>query len=162
MSARPIIFDWTGTAMVPRRPFMRDADARFVIGEGYMLEPVELRSAASHRHYFAVVRDSWASLSDELLEQFPSEHHLRKWALIKAGFCTMKQDVFASKAEAIRACAFVKKHIDDFVVATVKGTVVTVYRAKSQSNTEMDKKTFSASKEAVLLVIGDLLERKAA
>jgi len=129
MTARPIIFDWTGTAMVPRRPFMKDADARFVIGEGYMLEAVELRSAASHRHYFATVNDAWASLPDELLARFPSPVHMRKWALIKAGFCTMKQDVFPSKAEAARVCAFVKKHIDDFAIATVKGPVVTVYRA---------------------------------
>ena len=161
MSARPIIFDWTGTAMVPRRPFMRDADARFVIGEGYMLEPVELRSAASHRHYFAVVNDAWASLPNELLVRFPSPDHLRKWALIKAGFCDMRHITCASKAEALRVGEFVRP-CDSYALVTVKDAVVTIYTAHSQSNRSMDKKTFAASKEAVLRVVGDLLERKAA
>lgn len=151
----PVIFHWNGEAMSPLPRFARQCDKQFIVGENYRLEVVEERSANSHRHYFACINEAWANLREDYAERFPSPDHLRKFALIKAGFRDERTFVAASKAEAQRLAAFVKP-MDEFAVVIVHEATVTVYTAKSQSLRAMGKAEFQRSKNAVLDVVAQM------
>ena len=76
-------------------------------GEIITVEEVQERSAKSHAHYFAVITEAWRSLPEAIADDFPSAEHLRKRALIDAGYCTETRMAFKTNAEAIAAAAFV-------------------------------------------------------
>lgn len=150
----PLAFHWDGDAMSPKLPKL--ADKFYVVGEVYRLAPHEERSAVSHRHYFASINEAHNNLPEEIADRLPTPEHLRKFALIKAGYCEARPMAFPTKGEAMKAAAFIRP-IDDFAVVDVDGVVVTVYTAKSQSMRAMGKKVFQKSKEAVLQVIAELI-----
>lgn len=152
----PITFTWEGDCFRPVGRFARLADQQFVIGETYDLAPIEERSAATHRHYFAVIHEAWVNLPERMSERFPTSEHLRKWALIKAGYRNERTVVCASRAEALKIKAFVRP-IDDYAVVLAQAAVVLIYTAKSQSVKAMGKDEFQASKQAVLDVISELI-----
>lgn len=155
----PQIFQWDGEHMVPRHARM--ADRRYVIGMDYLLAVIEERSTNSHRHYFASIHEAWLNLPEDIAERFPTEEHLRKYALIKCGFHDERSIVCASKAEAQRVAAFIQP-MDTYALVIVSEAVVRVLTAKSQSGRAMDKKTFQESKTAVLDYLSELIgvERK--
>ena len=158
MNIPPIIFAWDGEAMKPATRFMATlADKNYVIGENYRLAPHQARSNASHNHYFASVEDAWRTLPEHLADDYPSSEHLRKKALIRAGFADERSVVCASKAEALRVAAFVRP-LDDYAIVTVSKATVHVYTAKSQSMRAMGAAEFQASKEAVFTFLDSLLE----
>jgi len=150
----PIAFTWDGDSMVPRHP--RLADRHFVVGETYTLEPREDRSSASHRHYFAAIKEAHDSLPEEAADRLPSPEHLRKFCLIKAGYRDERSIVCSSKAEAQRLAAWVRP-MDEFAIVAVQGATVIQWTAKSQSVRAMGKAEFEASKDAVLNVIASLI-----
>lgn len=152
----PLPFQWNGEAMVIRPSFQKRADELFVIGESYTMEVVEERSAASHRHYFAAINEAWANLPEHLADQFPTAEHLRKKALIRAGYRDERTFVCASRAEAIRLAAFLRP-IDDYAVVSIDGTAVVQLTAKSQSQKVMGKDAFLKSKADVLETLADLI-----
>ena len=156
----PLPYVWDGEAMRIRPGFQRRADEAFCVGESYTLDVVEDRSAASHRHYFAAVHEAWANLPDDLAERYPTSEHLRKAALIRAGYRDERSFIASSRAEAIRMAAFLKP-IDDFALVALNGTAVVVFTAKSQSMRAMGKKVFQDSKEAVLDALAELIGVKA-
>lgn len=159
MNIAPLTFTWDGEAMVPKVP--RLADKYFVVGEVYPLIVHEERSINSHRHYFASVHDAWQNLHEDYAADFATSEHLRKYALIKAGYCDRRSIVCASKAEAVRFGAFVKP-IDEFAIVTVSEATVTVYTAQSQSMKAMGKVDFQASKTAVLDIVSAMIGVKPA
>lgn len=150
----PLMFDWDGESFVPQRPKL--ADKYYVVGESYRLAPYEERSMRSHRYYFASVNEAWENLPEDLAERFPTSEHLRKFALIKAGFRDERSFVAASKAEAVRLAAFIDP-IDDYAWVVVREATVTVYTAKSQSTRAMGKKAFGESKERVLDIVSAMI-----
>jgi hypothetical protein len=155
---RPLPMQWDGEAMRPTRGFAALADKQFVIGEVYTLEEIDpTRSAASHRHYFAAVYDAWLNLPERETERFPTAEHLRKYALIRAGYCDSREIVCTSKAEAIRLGAFIKP-MDPYALVAISGAVVRAYTAKSQSTKAMGKRVFQESKDAVLGVLAGMIE----
>lgn len=152
----PIRCLWDGEAFVPERRFGPLCDRHFIVGEAYPLVVQEQRSQASHSHYFAALHDAWANLPEHLAERFVTAEHLRRYALIKAGYRDERTIVAASKAEALRLAAFVRP-MDEFAVVTVSEAVVTVYTAKSQSLRAMGRADFQASKDAVLGIVADMI-----
>lgn len=150
----PLEFSWDGEAMVPANP--RRADRQYVIGETYRLLPWEARSRKSHDHFFASVHEAWQNLPERLDGHFPTADHLRKWALIKAGFRTERSIACSSPAEAAKVAAFVEP-IDGYAVVVVSDCLVTIYTAESQSYRAMGKKRFGESKTAVLDVLASLI-----
>lgn len=154
VTIHPIAFQWDGESMIPLNP--RLADRYYVVGETYRLEPREDRSQVSHNHYFASIHEAWQHLSDDLTERHPTAEHLRKWALIKAGYCDTRSVVCASKAEAQRFAAFIKP-LDDFAVVVANECVVTVYTAKSQSLRAQGKKDFQRVKDRVLDIVSAMI-----
>lgn len=149
-------FRWNGDAMVPLPGFQKRCDAVFVYGEVYNLDAIEQRSARSHAHFFASVNEAWQNLPENLVEQFPTSEHLRKWCLIRAGYAEHRNIVAASKAEAQRIAAFVKP-MDSYAVVTARESVVTVYTAESQSMKAMGKQRFQESKDAVLSLLAAMI-----
>lgn len=150
----PLTFQWDGEVMIPLNP--NRADKQYVVGETYRLVPSEERSSASHNHYFACLKDAFNSLPNELLDAYPTVTHLRKRALIKAGYRNERSIVCDSPAEAVKVAAFIEP-MDDLAYITSHDNVVTIYTAKSQKIRAMGNKQFQASKDDVLRIVGELI-----
>jgi len=155
----PLPFTWNGEAMEVRKGFQRQADQQFVIGESYRLAPVEDRSEASHRHEFAWLREAWASLPFDLAMAHPTPEHLRKWALIQSGFCTITDYACQFKTEARRLAASLRQQTDEYALVIVdeENRAVRVVKPESQSRKAMGNARFKASKEAILDVVSGLI-----
>ncbi len=153
-TAPPCAFRWDGESMIPLQP--KRADAFYTVGERYIMAPVSQRSDATHKHEFAWLREAWMSLPEDLAERFPTAEHLRKWALIRAGYSDSHTITCASKAEAIRVAAFIRP-IDEFAVVVTNGATVTRFTAKSQSKRAMGAKEFQDSKTKIMEVIARML-----
>lgn len=148
---------WNGEAMVPATSYwQRQCDEQFVVGMRYRMVQEAERSTATHNHEFAWLQEAWNSLPDELYAQYPNSEVLRKHGLIAKGYCTMKQHVCPTKAEAERLAAILKPR-DPYVIVIQRGNVVTEYTAVSQSRRAMGAKQFQQSKQALMEFVGDLL-----
>ena len=154
MTAPPMAFRWTGAEMVPVQP--RLAERRFERGETYTLAPWEDRSPATHNHEFAFIAEAWKNLPDDLAELYPSPEHLRKRALIQAGYFDEMVVDAGTNAAALRVAAAFRA-MNDFAFVVVRGPLVVRRTAKSQSRRAMSKAEFQASKTAVLEIIADML-----
>ena len=152
----PILFEWDGEVMRPANSWAKRADRAYVVGEKYRLSEEHERSASSHRHYFGAIAEAHSNLPENLAEQFLTEEHLRKWALIKANYADERSIVCSTKAEAQRVAAFIKP-MDAYAVVVAKEAVVKVFTAKSQSTKAMGKKEFQESKTAVLEIIAGMV-----
>lgn len=151
----PQHFEWSGEAMIPIHP--RRADKTFVVGQRYSLVQHEERSSASHNHEFAWLKEAWQTLPENLADRFPTSEHLRKWALIRAGYSDSHTITCRSKAEAARLVAFIRP-IDEFAIVIVQGTTVTRFTARSQSKRAMGAKEFYESKEKIMDVVARMLD----
>lgn len=155
---RPLPMQWDGEVMRPTKGFATLADKEFVVGEVYTLAEVDAgRSMKSHRHYFAAVYDAWLNLPEREAERFATPDALRKYALIRSGYCSLTELVASSRAEAVRIAAFVQS-ADPYSLVVVKNTVVQRFTAQSQDVRSMGKKVFAESKEAVLGVLAGMIE----
>lgn len=156
-TAPPILFRWQGDGFTPLTPRAAAAcDEHYVVGQVYRLVEQQDRSQASHNHYFAAITEAWRNLPDAVAEQFPTAEHLRKFALIKAGYADSRQIVASSKAEAVRLAAFIRP-LDEYGIVTVSDAVVTHWTARSQNMRAMGKKDFEASKQAVLDLVAGMI-----
>jgi hypothetical protein len=156
-AAAPIECFWNGEVFKPVSPYwVRRADKDYVKGEVYRLADQPVRSTNSHNHFFASVENAWHNLPPLMAERFNSPDALRKYALIKGGFCTSESITCPSHADALRVAAFVRP-ADEFALVTVSKAIVTRYTAKSQSYKAMGKEEFKASKDKVLDIIAELL-----
>lgn len=160
MTALP--YRWTGKVMEPERLHL----CKFVPGNTYWLE--KERSEDSHRHAFAWLRQAWKNLPEDFADQFPTSEHLRKAALIQAGYYDETIIDCESRDVAVQWASFARRK-DDFAHIVVRGTLVVIREAKSQSRKAMGPAVFQASKEAVLGIVAHMigvapedLEREAA
>lgn len=156
MTAPPILTQWDGEHFTPIRAHARIADKHYVVGERYALVQHEDRNMASHRHYFAAIREAWMNLGDVYDGRFQSPEALRKFLLIKAGFCDRHTLVCGSHAEAVRVAAFIRP-VDEFAIVEVEGRTVTRYVAQSQAVSAMGAKRFHESKRATLDLASDMV-----
>lgn len=160
---RPLPFTWSGSAMVPDPRFAQLAKRQFKDGERYVLEPHDEVSHKERGHYFASVNDAWKNLSDAALVRYPTATHLRKWALVKAGWrkenftvCDGETDK-AAEARALTLAAFVR-NLDDAAVVVVEKNVVRTYVARTQKigptdQGYMTKDEWRQSKQDVLDIL---------
>lgn len=150
----PMPFKWNGAVMVPLQP--QRAEKFFEHGERYVMVQHQERSQASHNHEFGWLREAWMNLPEHLAERFPSEEHLRKWALIRAGYSDSQTITCNSKAEAQRVAAFIRP-IDEFSVVIVNGPTVTRFTAKSQSRRAMGAADFQRSKTLIMEIVAKMI-----
>ena len=158
------IFTWNGEAMIPARPKAADK-GKYVIGRRYWLEEVSDRSWISHRQEFAWIAEAWMNLPHDLADLYPSPAHLRKRALIQAGFYNETIIDAGSKAGALRMAAYARGE-DEFAAVFVRGPLVIVRKAKSQrmrtattawTRPEVRKRQ-GAKKAAILEVIAEMIK----
>jgi hypothetical protein len=154
----PIRFIWRDGVLVPDgHRAVRYCDDNFGEGEVVMMERHEERSTQSHNHYFACIAEAWDNLP-EADERFPNPEALRKWALIRAGYCT-EASVVCDNPEQARAIAAFMGYTEG-VIIVVRDNVVKRYVAKSQSLKAMNKQEFQKSKTDVLDTIAELIAVK--
>lgn len=134
----------------------RLCDRELVIGEASQWEQVQERSKKSHDHFFALVHEAWVNLPEHLVTEFPNETALRKFALIKTGYCTVHKTVMADNTEAIKHAAFLQGR-EEYALCEIVGNVVTVWTAESQRRKAMGKKKFQQSKDDVLTFLSELI-----
>jgi hypothetical protein len=151
-------FRWDGDSFVPLRP--KAADAVFVVGQIYWLEEAPLeRSASSHRHMFAWLKTAHEHLPETISDLYPTPEHLRKRALIDAGWYRETAIDAGSKAAALRVAAYARGE-DEFALVTVRGSTVLVKKARSQAMRgadPMNAKEFQASKTAIMDTIAGMI-----
>lgn len=152
----PLRYMGEGEFETVSRYHARALDKALVVGEVMTWQQVEERSLQSHRHYFAAVHEAWLNLAETISVEFPSSEHLRKYCLIKAGFCTVTKIACMTNREAVKLITSVSE-MDGFAVCEVSGNVATVYRAHSQSMKAMGKAKFQASKTAVLEILSAMI-----
>ena len=150
----PQWFEWNGLAMIPLYP--KHADRVYVVHERYRLEHREDRSEKSHAHEFAWLREAWKNLPEKLADLYPTPDHLRRRALIEAGWYTENAVDCGSNAAALRVAALVPT-LDSFAHVIVRGPIALVRRAKSQSYRAMNMQEFAASKAAIIEVVASMI-----
>ncbi len=153
--SRPLLFRWQDDGkMTPLSPSL--ADKQYCVGEAYRLVPYEDRSANSHNHFFAAVHDAWQNLPEGEADRYPSSEHLRKWALVKTGYCDKEDIVCASNVDSLKLASYARTR-DHYAVIQVANNVVTIWTAQSQSRAAMGKEIFQKSKTAVLDEISKMI-----
>lgn len=155
----PIICEYDGEAFIPVR--QRQADKDFVVGIRYPLVIHEDRSTKTHNHEFAWLRDAWMNLPEDLADIYPTAEHLRKRALIQAGFYDEQIVDAGSQAAALRVAAAFRSR-EEFSLVIVRGSLVILRTAKSQSRRAMTRKEFQESKTAIMDVIAAMIDVKPA
>lgn len=156
MSFVPLIYEWDGDAMKPLGRFASLANKQFVVHERYRLEVVQDRSFESHKHYFAAVTEAWNNLPEIHANRWRTPDHLRKWALIQAGYKNETTYIAKTKAEAHRFAGFLHS-LDEFAEVEVDGCLIAYRTAKSQDYKSMSRKEFQESKDGVFRVLSDLI-----
>lgn len=164
MAARylPTVFYWREVSIVDddgvisRRhvmdPLPRYANVckrQWVDGQEYPLVPLEARSRASHSHYFCVLHEGFNQLPEDIAVRYPSCEHMRKHLLILEGYCDQKHFVCDSPEHARDLAVYIRSVLD-YALITLKGNVVQVFEAKSQSASAMGAAEFNESKRKVL------------
>ncbi len=150
----PLAFDWNGEHFTPIHP--RRADRFLVVGERYMLAPIEERSDATHKHEFAWLRDAWANLPESLADLYATPEHLRKRALIDGGFYNETIIDAGTNAAALRVASAVRAR-SEFSLVIVRGPAVVIRDAKSQSRRSMKRDEFQRSKTAILEIVSAMI-----
>lgn len=150
----PMPFRWDGANMVPVHP--RRAAQAYAVDGVYALVEHKERSRASHDHEFAWLKEAWMNLPEDIADEFPSEVHLRKRALIATGFYDEMLVDAGTNAAALRVAQSFR-FLDEFVHVVVRGGIVAVRRAKSQSYRAMDRAEFQRSKDAILDYVASLI-----
>jgi hypothetical protein len=126
------------------------------VGAVHGWQMAENRSSESHRHFFAVVNEAWKNLPEDMADDFPSPEHLRKWSLIKAGFCSETRIVCANNSEAM-TLATKAKSLDKYSVVAIDEKAVTIWTADSQRRDAMGRQAFQEAKERAMHIISNLL-----
>lgn len=153
----PLRWTWTGEVMRPATNHAAVlAGDRYVEGERYMLIEHETRSAASHNHFFACIKEGFDNLPEEWAERFPTSEHLRKWCLVKAGYCHERAFACEDNEAAMRLATWLRP-ADTYAVLAVRGATVFEYRAETQRVAVMGKARFQKSKQAVLDIIAEMI-----
>jgi hypothetical protein len=150
MKIIPLPMVWTEDGVFkPLERYNKRADQQYAVGEVYHVTIEEERSVVSHRSYFAELKRIHDNLPDHLAQEFPSVESFRKRALIRTGYFTMRHVPCSSERQAAMVASMLGD-IDEYALIEVRGTVVQMYRAKSQSVQNMKKEEFEDSKRKVL------------
>jgi len=154
----PFPFTWDGERMLTKDSAYWRARAaeRWEVGRLYNLVEYRERSGASHNHEFAWLDDAWKNLPEGVDAMYPTPQHLRKRALIDAGYFDEEIIDVGTHDAALRVASFVRRK-DDFAMVIVRDGFVFVRTAKSQSRRAMKKKEFQDSKQAVMDRVEDII-----
>ena len=149
-------YDGAGTFIPPGVAVRELLDRKLVIGECYRVSIYHERSETYHAKYFATIAEAWQHLPNPWDQMLPSPEHLRKYALIKAGWCDSVTLPLKSKSDAI-AGVNAARFIDAYCVATATANVLTIFKARSQRKAFQDAHSFYETAVRVFDVIGGII-----
>lgn len=178
--SQPVVFVWSELdvcveggvvervkAMVPSSRYSRVASKQFTLDAEYPLEIVQYRSMASHNQYFAAVSDAFDNLPEKLAPSFPSDTHLRKWALIQCGHFKQKETEWDTRHDAMRHATYVRtkevysrinvEKVPRVIEDGAERWVVIVREPLSQDFASMSKAEFEQSKRDVLELLESII-----
>lgn len=118
--------------MVPHRRFAALCGRQFVVDDDYALGPVDGIPSRSRAPLFIAAKEAWNNLPEDD-NRFPSDEHLRKKALVHAGWAYHHQAPFDTVEDA-KAHAIGLRKVDEYAVIVRKGCVVDCWVAKSIAN----------------------------
>lgn len=162
---RPLPFIWSGGAMHPAAQFRQLAQRQFKEGERYVLEPHDEVSHKDRAQYFATIRDAHSNVRAEALERYPSPEHLRKWALIEAGWYEQKVQVCPDRAFAVQVAMLIRnadeylKVVIDKVDDTSGQYMIVIRKARSQKVQPgaMTREEWRQSRQDVLDILSGVI-----
>lgn len=124
-------------------------------GETVFVSIDRARSAVSHKHQFAWIKDAWLNLPESTMGQpwADTPETLRKHALIATGYhqsltIDCGANATAQRVKAALLAAEVKAH--GYALGQVRGPVVRIWTPESQSVRAMGGDRFKESKSAIL------------
>jgi hypothetical protein len=151
---RPVTFVYRGNGVMASLPrFMRMCDEQYLVDDEYPMTLLDARSRVSHSHYFACIHECWENMPEG--HDFKNEIAMRKHALIETGWCTTRTIVTEDERAAVRSA--LKAEADEYAIIEVKGNVVRIHEAVSQSAAAMGRDEFMASKRDVLELLAALV-----
>ena len=118
------------------------------------------RSRRSHDHYFAIIAEAWANLPERVVSEpwAASPEHLRKYALIRAGYADVQTFLTADASEGKRLAGVLRTGLRDrYSLVVVADEAVSIFTAQSQSRAAMGAEKFQASKDAVFAFLSELI-----
>jgi len=124
-----------------------------------MREDWDEKTENFRRAYFAMVREAWRNLPEQIADRFPDHGRLRKWALIKAGYANEQDLVCESVTDALRFTNYLTK-VQPHSVVTCKANVIKIWTAKSQRRGAMNPEEFKDSANAVLDLLSEIIGTK--
>lgn len=161
MNLKPVQFRWQTvdvcaeggevrrmSVMVPHARFNALCKRQYAVDEDYALGPVEGVPSRSRGGFFAAVNEAWKNLPEED-ERFPSPEHLRKRALVQAGWAKHAQYIMDTPKDA-KNMARALRGADEYAVIKVGGNVVDVWTAKSIATGQINAEEFQAVKTKAL------------
>lgn len=140
---------WDGDHFVPLQREAKRCDEVFVVGRRYVVEVMDLQSAAKRAMFHATLNDIYASLPDDLAQRWLNVEAFRKWLTIRAGYAEERQIIYATKTDAERS-VLLAQALAPYAIVERRDCVVTVWTAKSTAARAMDGRTFSKLVDDVL------------
>jgi len=110
----------------------------------------------ARRRYFAIIRESWQNLRPPWSDMFSSSEALRKYCLIKAGWCDTTT-VVAGSRKAAQDVAEAMRRLDRYALVEIRGDVLTIHVAKSQTRRHQPKALFVPCAEQVYRILSEML-----
>ncbi|MEO1330824.1 MAG: hypothetical protein AAFW46_14305 [Pseudomonadota bacterium] len=147
MVEAPVVYDEKLRALILRRPV---DGLRHM--QRYVVTLEHERSAASHRHFFARVKQLWETLHEKHAGKpwAASSEALRKHALIATGWHDCQTITFSTRADAQTAVALLAAIGGEYRVTAVDGSLVQIWTAKSQAYAAQNAREFQQAKEDAL------------
>jgi hypothetical protein len=154
---------WSDGAFRPQGQWEQSRCERDFAGAGLVTLTVEHeRDMVSHRKQFAVVRTAWKNLPETLRDEdfAVNEDCLRKYALIRCGYCDVETALAYSKAAALELGALMgnlARQAHGYCIVQTQKRAVRVWTPHSQSTRTTSAETFSEQKRDVTSFLADLL-----
>lgn len=151
---RPVQFIWTDEGVMKPLPrFKTLCDRQYAVGEEYALGPIDNIPSKSRAGFFVDLHNAWSTMQ-EGDNRFPSETHLRKRALIAAGWATHTQTVLDTPKDAQKSKIMLNR-VEEYALVTIGGCVVDVWIAKSIANGQITAEQWRVVKPKALAWIAE-------
>lgn len=125
-------------------------------GQRVVLIEHKERSGKSHRHWFSCLKEAHDNLPERWAIEFPTVEKLRKYVLIRVGWCNHTAYACDTERDATTLMRALKS-IDEFALVKREGSVVNYFVAKSQSEEEMNAEEFARVKDRALDFLAQML-----
>lgn len=150
MTDAPFPLLWRDGAFWPATPYQATRCAEhFEIGGKYALIEYQPRNMPRHAALFAQLDEVWEQLPEGMADDFPTQDHLRAFALIKTGWHDRTSYILKDADEALKLAGDLRRR-SQFSLVVVSGATVDFYEPKSQAVRAMKDPEFVKSMNDVL------------